>query len=75
MPEYVGFIPWDEVGEISDAEPMIHRFIQRYCAEMGSFVPTEDNFYFHNSNENYFLNKIFSIVLHFNIIMNTPRNS
>ncbi len=61
--------------EIPDAEPMIHRFIQRYHAEMGSFVATDQNFYLHNSNEDYFLNKIFSLVLHFNIIMNTPRNS
>jgi hypothetical protein len=31
--------------EIIDAEPTIDRFIQRYCAEMGSFVPTQKNMF------------------------------
>jgi len=31
--------------EIPDAEPMIDRFIQRYCAKMGSFVPTQKNMF------------------------------
>jgi hypothetical protein len=31
--------------EILDAEPMINRFIQRYRAEMGSFVPTQKNMF------------------------------
>ncbi len=31
--------------EIIDAEPTIDRFIQRYCADMGSFVPTQKNMF------------------------------
>jgi hypothetical protein len=31
--------------EIIDVEPTIDRFIQRYSAEMGSFVPTQKNMF------------------------------